>query len=148
MLVTVVLLGSKSSDYRCFKCGVQIYFTSKDVETPSGKPTKDPITGKYKTLDPVTKEYHLCKSGDIETFKETEEYKQRLAQWKAKQQNDESNGNTSVTKDTDSTLTPHDITNQILEQFLSDIDQMKMELTAIKNALKIGTDSSSGEAES
>lgn len=139
--------SGKSSEYRCFRCGVQIYFTSNDVETPGGKPTKDPITGKYKILDPVTKEYHLCKSSDIETFKETEEYKQRLAQWKANQQNDQSNGNASATKGIDYTSTTYDIKNAIIEQLLSDIDQIKMDVTAIKNALKIDS-IGSGEAES
>jgi hypothetical protein len=135
---------------KCFKCNVPIYFTSKDRETPSGRPTRDPLTGKVMPLDPATQEYHLCKPIDIETFRETEEYKQKIMQWKAKQQNNQNNGDTSTTKGTEgtsSTYETRDITNQILEQVLSDIDQIKMDIISIKDALKSGA-SGSGEAKS
>ena len=35
--------------------------SSKRAETPSGKPTKNPLTGKVVPLDPSTHEYHECK---------------------------------------------------------------------------------------
>ena len=35
---------------------------AKDVSVPpSGKPTKNPLTGKVVPLDPSTHEYHECK---------------------------------------------------------------------------------------
>jgi hypothetical protein len=55
-----VSTGSKPNK-KCYKCNLPIYFTSKEAETPSGKPTKDPITGKVIALDPFTNEHHVCK---------------------------------------------------------------------------------------
>jgi hypothetical protein len=141
--------GSKARDYRCFRCGVPIYFASKDTETPSGKPTKDPITGKHKMLDQATKEYHICKSDAVENFRQTEEFKQRILEWKANQQQQQSNrdqdhNSASFTKDPNSTLSNWDVTNNrnlFLEQILTSIDYLKADLAAIKSALRIGTDS-------
>src|SRR6476646_2826851 len=66
---------------RCYKCNVAIYFTSKEAETPSGKPTKDLLTGKVIPLDPETQEYHVCKPEDIEAYRETDERKKRIQEW-------------------------------------------------------------------
>lgn len=64
---------------RCFRCNSRIYFTSKHAETPSGRPTKDPLTGKVVSLDPFTRDYHVCKTEDIKAYRETDEYKKDLA---------------------------------------------------------------------
>jgi hypothetical protein len=140
----------KPGKNRCFKCNAPIYFTPTDTETPSGRPTRDPLTGKVKPLDPSTTEYHICKLDDIEAFRGTEEYRQRVTEWKAKQQNNRNVEDTSTTKDTDATPTNNDVTcsrTEIFGRILADIDHIRTDLTAIKNALKIGTGISSGEAE-
>ena len=80
---------SIKSDKRCYGCNVSIYssyFAPKKSETLSGRPARDQITGKVKPLDPSIKEYHTCKPEDMETFKATNEYKQKLYEWKVNQQ--------------------------------------------------------------
>lgn len=72
--------GIKSGGKRCFKCGGPVYFTSEHVETPNGKPTRNPSTGKVVPLDPSTHEYHVCKPEDVETYRETDEYKKRISE--------------------------------------------------------------------
>ena len=65
--------GIKSGGKRCFKCDGPVYFTSEHAETPSGKPTRNPLTGKVVPLDPSTHEYHECKPEDVETYRETDD---------------------------------------------------------------------------
>jgi hypothetical protein len=134
--------SSKARDYTCYHCGLPIYFTSKDSETPSGMPTKDPITGKAKPLDPSTKEYHVCKQEDIESFRQTDEYKQRLSDWKSKQQQDDRNGvGLSSSKEIGITQINEGVTHvkslPMLEQILVRLTDMKDDLTIIKATLKI-----------
>jgi hypothetical protein len=124
-----------------------IYFTPKKSETLSGRPMRNQITGKVKPIDPSIKEYHTSKPEDIETFKATNEYKQKLYEWKVNQQrgNQYQNcNNSSSTKYIDATQTSYDVTdsrNPILEQIPSNIEYIKAGLMEIKNALKISTNS-------
>src|SRR4051794_1035268 len=71
--------------YHCYRCNQTIEFTSEVSETPKGFPTKDPLTQKYKALDPFTKEYHECKDEDIAAYKVTSEYQNKIAERKANQ---------------------------------------------------------------
>jgi hypothetical protein len=151
--------GIKSGDKRCFKCNGPVYFTSEHAETPSGKPTRNPLTGKVVPLDPSTHEYHVCKPEDVETYRETDEYKNRISEWISKQEGTQIIGSTSITKDTDVVSSSHDTTNNnltlgkilacidhtnaVLEQVQTDF---KADMAAIKNALNIDTDRSSGNA--
>src|ERR1043166_133607 len=73
--------GIKSGGKRCFKCNGPVYFTSEHAETPSGKPTKNPLTGKVIPLDPSTHEYHECKPEDIEAYRATDERKKKIEEW-------------------------------------------------------------------
>ena len=83
----------------------------------------------------------------METFKATNEYKQKLYEWKVNQQprNQYQNcNNSSSTKYIDATQTSYDVTdsrNPILEQIPSNIEYIKAGLMEIKNALKISTNS-------
>jgi hypothetical protein len=159
--------GIKSGDKRCFKCNGPVYFTSEHAETPSGKPTKNPLTGKVVPLDPSTHEYHECKPEDVEIYRETDEYKKRISEWISKQGSAQIIGSTSITKDTDVISSSHDTTNNnnsdnnlTLGKILASIghtnaalEQMRTEfkadMAAIKNALSIDTDrSSSSEVQS
>jgi hypothetical protein len=76
--------------------------------TPSGKPTKDLLRGKVIPLDPLTKDYHIYKSEDIEAYKQTDE--RRIEQWLVKRENSQelSQSSTSLTYNTPSN---HDTTN-------------------------------------
>jgi hypothetical protein len=157
---------SSSINYSCFTCNAPICFTS----------TKDPITGKAIRLNLSTNEVHRCKPEDIGTFKETEAYRNRVAEWLSKQEqkenfasinnsikdidaistnnhttskNNDNNGNTNSTNimALEKIRTSIDHTNAILEQMQIDY---KADMAAIKNALKIGTDrmpSAAGEAQ-
>ena len=96
------------------KCNVAIYFTSKEAETPSGKPTKNPLTGKIIPLDPSTSEYHECKPEDIEAYRATDEHKKKIEEWLSTQKSGQevvgsSNSYTSASNDTSSS---HDATNK------------------------------------
>ena len=154
--------GIKSGGKRCFKCNGPVYFTSEHAETPSGKPTRNPLTGKVVPLDPSTHEYHVCKPEDVETYRETDEYKNRISEWISKQEGTQIIGSTSVTKDNDVVSSIHDITNNnngmkpILEKIVADInhtnaalEQMrtdfKTEIADVKNMLKSATDVSSSD---
>ena len=149
--------GIKSGGKRCFKCNGPVYFTSEHAETPSGKPTKNPLTGKVVPLDPSTHEYHVCKPEDVETYRETDEDKKRISEWIPKQEGTQNIGNTSITKNTDVISSSHDTTsnnnsdnnltlgkilaridhtNAVLEQMHTDF---KAEIAHIKNQLKIST---------
>jgi hypothetical protein len=147
---------------RCYKCNVPIYFTSRDTETPSGKPTKNPLTGKVIPLDPSTHEYHVCKHEDVETYRGTDEYKKMISEWITKQEGTQIIGSTGITKDTDVISSSHDITNNnngmkpILEKIVADInhtnaalEQMrtdfKAEIADVKNMLKNAADISSSD---
>ena len=156
--------GIKSGDKRCFKCNGPVYFTSEHAETPSGKPTKNPSTGKVVPLDPSTHEYHVCKPEDIETYRETDEYKKRISEWIPKQESAQIIGNTNITKNTDVTSSSHATTNSnnidnnnltlgkildsinhtnaALEQMRTDF---KAEIADIKNMLKNTTEISSSD---
>jgi hypothetical protein len=158
--------GLKSGGKRCFKCDGPVYFTSEHAETPSGKPTKNTLTGKVVPLDPSTHEYHACKPEDIEAYRETDEYKNRISEWISKQESAQIIGSTSITKDTDVVSSSHDTTNNnngmkpILEKIVEDINHtnavleqvqtdFKADIAAIKNALSIDRDrSSSSEVQS
>src|SRR6476469_6585161 len=71
---------------KCYGCGLPICFTKK-AETPSGKPTRNPSTGRVIPLDPETQEYHICKPQYKEAYSETDdEYRKRIAEWKSRQQ--------------------------------------------------------------
>jgi hypothetical protein len=149
--------GIKSGGKRCFKCDGPVYFISKEAETPSGKPTKNPSTGKVIPLDPSTHEYHECKPEDVETYRETDEYKKRISEWISKQGSTQNIGNTSITKNTEVISSSHDTTsnnnsdnNLTLGKILSSIDHtnafleqmhtdFKVEIDDIKNQLKIST---------
>jgi hypothetical protein len=145
--------GIKSSNKRCFRCNGLIYFTSKEAETPSGKPTKDSLTGKVIPLDPFTQDYHICRPEDISTYRETDEYKERIAGWKSTQQqkNLESISNTIQDSNTVSSTYKDDnnnnSTNLTLDKILTGIDHIRSELADIKNSLKIATDISSSQDE-
>ena len=135
---------------RCFRCNGRIYFTSKEAQTPSGRATKDPLTGKVIALDPLTNDHHVCKPEDISIYKETEEYKERIAGWKSRQQQKNFESISNTIKDSDSvSFSNHaaykndnnnNSTSLTLEKILTGIDNIKSELAAIKNSLKIGTD--------
>jgi hypothetical protein len=149
----------KSRERRCFRCNGPIYFTPKQSETPSGKPTKDPLTGKAIPLEPSTDEYHQCRPEEIESYKQTDEYKNRVSDWQSKQLSghevvERSTGNTNLVSDISSkddekndsnrmNLTLEKIqisidhTNAVLEQIKADY---KADIVAIRNALKIDTD--------
>ena len=128
--------GVKSGDKRCFKCDGSVYFTSEHAETPSGKPTKNPLTGKVVPLDPSTHEYHVCKPEDVETYRATDEYKKRISEWIPKQEGTQIIGSTSITKDTDVISSSHATTNSnnidnnnlTLEKILASIDHTKCNL--------------------
>jgi|SRR6476659_2100934 len=75
------LSTSNKPGNKCYGCGLPIFFTSKKEETPSGKPTKDPLTGKVIPLDISSNEQHVCKPEDIEAFKQTDERKKRTEEW-------------------------------------------------------------------
>ena len=141
---------------KCYGCGLPICFTKK-AETPSGKPTRNPSTGRVIPLDPETQEYHVCKPEDIEAYRETDERKKRIQEWLSTQKsgqevagsstsytspildtssNHEDTNNDHVKMTLDKILTGIDHTNAILEDYKEDI-------AAIKNAVKIRTDSSS-----
>jgi hypothetical protein len=159
--------GLKSSGKRCFKCNGLVYFTSEHAETASGKPTRNPSTGKVIPLDPSTSEYHECKPEDIEAYRVTDERKKRISEWISKQGSTQNIGNTSISKNTDVISSGHgttsnnnsdnnnltlgkilasiDHTNAVLEQVQTDF---KADMAVIKNALSIDTDrSSSGDAQ-
>src|ERR1043166_7316623 len=154
--------GIKSGGKRCFKCNGPVYFTSEHAETPSGKPTKNPLTGKVVPLDPSTNEYHECKPEDVKTYRETDEYKKRISEWISKQEGTQIIGSTSITKDNDVVASSHDTTNNnngmkpILEKIVADInhtnaaiEQMrtdfKAEIADVKNMLKNAADISSSD---
>jgi hypothetical protein len=126
---------------RCYRCNVPIYFTSKEAETPSGKPTKDPSTRKVIPLDPSTHEYHVCKPQDIEAYSQTDECKNRVVEWRSKKQNSQEvvGGNTSGTYTISNASSNHSTNNSnvhlTLEKLVADIDQIKMDLAAVKNIL-------------
>lgn len=137
---------------RCFKCNGEIYFTSAHPETPSGKPTKNQLTGKVIPLDPSTHEYHVCKPEDVKAYSETDEYKTRISEWISK---------ISLNPIIDTNPTPsnsqnhNNNMNQIFEQILTNTNHMnatlrdyKADIEAIKNALKIGTNISSSDVQS
>jgi hypothetical protein len=153
---------------RYYRCNVPIYFTSKEAETPSGKPTKNVLTGKVIPLDPSTNEYHECKPEDIEAYRETDERKKRLQEYLSTQKSGQevagsSTSYTSLIRDTSSN---HDATNNnnthnsmnpTLEKILASIDHtnavleqvqtdFKADMAAIKNALSIDTDRSLADA--
>ena len=159
--------GIISGGKRCFKCDGPVYFTSEHAETPSGKPTRNPLTGKVVPLDPSTSEYHECKPEDIEAYRVTDERKKRISEWISKQGSAQNIGNTSISKNTDVISSSHDTTsnnnsdnnnltlgkildsinhtNAVLEQVQTDF---KADMAAIKNALSIDTDrSSSGDTQ-
>jgi hypothetical protein len=149
--------GIKSGGKRCFKCDGPVYFTSEHAETPSGKPTRNPLTGKVVPLDPSTHEYHVCKPEDVKTYRETDEYKKRISEWIPKQEGTQNIGNTNISKDTDVISSSHDTTNSnnsdnnnLTLEILSSIDHtnafleqmhtdFKAEIADIKNQLKIST---------
>jgi hypothetical protein len=154
-------------DKRCYRCNVPIYFTSKEAETPSGKPTKNVLTGKVIPLDPSTNEYHECKPEDIEAYRETDERKKRLQEYLSTQKSGQevAGRNTSYTSPVHDTSSSHDVTNNnnsdnnnlTLEKILASINHtnavleqvqtdFKADMTAIKNALSIDTDRSSSDA--
>src|SRR5205085_9451583 len=153
---------------RCFRCNGQIYFTSKNAETPSGKPMRNPSTGKVIPFDPETQEYHVCKPQDKEAYRETDERKKRLQEYLSTQSGREVAGRrTNYTSPIHDTSSSHDATNNnnsdnnlTLGKILAGIDHanavleqvqtdLKVDMAAIKNALSIDTDrSSSGEVQS
>jgi len=155
--------GIKSGGKRCFKCNGPVYFTSEHAETPSGKPTKNPVTGKVVPLDPSTNEYHECKPEDVKTYRETDEYKKRISEWISKQEGTQIIGSTSITKDTDVISSSHDTTNNnnsdnnlTLEKILASINHtnavleqvqtdFKAKIADVKNILKNATDISSSD---
>jgi hypothetical protein len=151
---------------RCYRCNVAIYFTSKEAETPSGKPTKNVLTGKVIPLDPSTNEYHEYKPEDIEDYRETDERKKRLQEYLSTQKSGQevAGRNPSYTSPVHDTSSSHDVTNNnnsdnnlTLEKILASINHtnavleqvqtdFKADMTAIKNALSIDTDRSSDAA--
>ena len=148
---------------RCFKCDGPVYFTSEHAETPSGKPTKNPVTGKVVPLDPSTHEYHECKPEDIEAYRATDERKKKIEEWLSTQKSGQevAGSSTSYTSPIHDTSSSHDATNNnnsdnnlTLEKILASIDHtnavleqvqtdFKADMAAIKNALSIDTDRSS-----
>ena len=126
---------------RCYRCNVPIYFTSKESETPSGKPTKDLLTRKVIPLDPSTHEYHVCKPQDIEAYSQTDECKNRVSEWRSKKQNSHEvvGSNTSGIYTISNSSSNHSANNSnvhlTLEKIVTDIDQIKMDLAAVKNIL-------------
>jgi hypothetical protein len=147
----------KSGNNRCFKCNAPIYFTSKEAMKQSGKPTKDLLTGRVIPLDPLTQDHHICKPEDIISFRETDQYKNRVGEWISKQQQKNSESNSSgIIRDSDAFSTTindtandnKDNINSTLEKILKSVDHVASELAAIKHSLTIGTDTtaSSGEA--
>ena len=154
---------------RCFRCNGQIYFTSKNAETPSGKPTRNPSTGRVIPLDPETQDYHVCNPEDIEDYRETDERKKRLQEYLSAQKigREVAGRRTNYTSPIHDTSSSHDVTNNnnidnnlTLGKILASIDHtnavleqvqtdFKADMAAIKNALSIDTDrSSSGEVQS
>jgi hypothetical protein len=139
----------KSRERRCFRCNGPIYFTPKQSETPSGKPTKDPLTGKAIPLEPSTDEYHECQQEEIESYKQTDEYKNRVSDWQSKQMSghevvERSTGHRSLVcgtpfEDDDKNHSSSNSINITLEKIKADY---KSDIEAIRNALKIGTDRS------
>lgn len=132
---------TKSGNYTCFRCKREIHFTSKQAQTPSGKPTKDPSTGKVIPLDPSTNDYHECKPEDVKEYRETEEYKTRVSAWIAKQQ-DSLNTVIHDTSSNHETINNKSNVNLTFEKILTRLDRMTTDIAHIKNALKIGADKS------
>jgi hypothetical protein len=128
--------------YPCFRCNKPIEFTSKVTETPSGSPTKDPLTQKPKPLDPLTKEYHVCREEDVAVYKNTPEYQERTAQWKATlgsaNAGNTYNTNTPIQQQQQQSYTPRkDVDLFSQGKITRDLDYLKKSIVELKKALNI-----------
>jgi hypothetical protein len=138
--------------YPCFRCNKPIEFTSKVTETPSGSPTKDPLTQKPKPLDPLTKEYHVCREEDVAAYKTTPEYQKRVAEWKANR-GSLNVGNTGNTTHNNITLeqqqqsyTPSKNEDLFFQGKIErDLDYLKKSMLEVKKTLKIPLSQEEGD---